>query len=107
MNHEALKKRIKELEEEKGVKPLDVVIWNPSDDGGIFGHIHVIGKKKVACSDEEELEIMHSHFETDKHRIEDKGEELPFWKYLEAFTYLAPNGLVERQRAAIDRVKGS
>jgi hypothetical protein len=103
VNHETLKKRVERLEE-KGPEATDVVMWSPSD-GGIFGHVHVKGKKRAACSDEEEVEIMRSHFEIDKHRIGDKGEYVPFWKYLEAFTYLAPDGLAERQRTIIDRLR--
>ncbi len=106
MTHEALKKRVEQLEDKTGINPIDVVMWSGSD-GGVFGHVHVIGEERRPCSDEEEIKIMRNHFEIDKHRVWGKGEYVPFWKYLEAFTYLAPNGLVERQRAAIDRVKGS
>jgi hypothetical protein len=107
VTHEALKKRVERLEEEKMVDSTDFVMWW-GPDGGIFGHAHVIGmNRKVPCSDEEEVEIMREQFEADKHRIWGRGEEVPFWKYLEAFTYLAPDGLAERQRAAIDKVKGS
>jgi len=105
MTHETLKKRVEQLEEKAGVNPIDVVMWSGSD-GGIFGHVHVVGNRTFPCSDEEEIEIMREHFEADKHRVWDKGEYVPFWKYLETFSYLAPTGLVERQRMVIDRLRG-
>ena len=96
MNHEGLRKRVDRLEEEAiGVSEFDTVIWSASD-GGIFGHAHIRFNKNlmkqeiVPCSDEEEIEIMRQHFEIDKHRPWDKGQYVPFWKYLEEFSYLAP-----------------
>ncbi len=93
------------LEEES----IDVVLYGGSD-GGIFGHVHCHlcgsqgNSKPSPCSDEEEVEIMRQHYEDDKHRC--RGTEVPFWKYLETFSYLAPDGLAERQRAVIDRLRG-
>jgi len=104
VTHEALKKRIEKLEE-KGPKATDVVMWSPSG-GGIFGHVHVKGKREVPCSDEEEIKVMQGHYEIDKHRIGGNGEEVPFWQYLEAFRYLAPTELTERQRTVIDNLRG-
>lgn len=106
MTHEALKKRVERLEDKNEVNPLDVVMWSISDCG-IFGHCHVIGGKKTPCSDKEEIEIMRNQYERENKRIWGKGEYVPFNVYLEAFTYLAPEELKERQKVAIDRVKGS
>jgi hypothetical protein len=103
MSKDELEKRIEKLEETKMVNTPRVVMWSPLG-GGVFGHVHVNGKKKTACSDEEEVKIMQGHYEIDKHRI-GKGEEVPFWEYLEAFTYLAPAELVERQRIVIDKLR--
>lgn len=89
----------------------DVVMWSGSD-GGIFGHVHyrfcrsLMEQEIVPCSDEEEVEVMRQHYEIEKHRIWGNGDEVAFWKYLEAFSYLAPDGLAERQRAAIDKLRG-
>lgn len=88
---------------------IDVLMWN-GVSGGLFGHVHrhLCGSqgdsKPSPCSDEEEVEIMRQHYENDKHRC--RGKEVPFWKYLETFSYLAPDGLVERQRTVIDRLRG-
>jgi hypothetical protein len=88
---------------------LDVVMWSGSD-GGVFGHVHyrfcksLMEQGFVACSDEEEVEIMRQHYENDGHRC--RGIEVSFWEYLEAFSYLAPEGLAERQRAVIDKLRG-
>ena len=103
MTHEALKKRLEKLEE-KGPKATVVVMWSPG--GGIFGHLRVTGRKKEACSDEQEVEIMHKQFELDKHRIFRHGEEVSFSDYLEFFKYLGPSGLTERQRTVIDSLRG-
>jgi hypothetical protein len=106
VTQEGLKKRVEQLEEKSGVHAIDVVMWTPIG-GGVFGHIHVIGKRKTPCSDEEEVAIMRADFEKHKHRIGGKGEEVKFEKYLETFTYLGPDGLAERQRTIIDKLKGS
>ena len=90
---------------------VDVLMWSGSD-GGVFGHVHyrfsksLIEQEIVPCTDEEEVEVMRQHYEIDKHRPRGKGEEVPFWNYLEAFSYLAPDGLAERQRAVIDKLRG-
>ena len=108
MNHEDLKKRVERLEEEHGVNPVEAVMWSVSD-AGIFGHTHVKlsvkGTEKRPCTDDEEIAIMRNAYERDKQRIWGKGEEVPFHTYLETFTYLAPEGLAERQRVAIDKLK--
>lgn len=88
---------------------IDVLMWN-GVSGGLFGHVHCHlcgsqGESKPSpCSDEEEVEIMRQHYENDKHRC--RGKEVQFWKYLEKFSYLAPEGLAERQRAVIDKLRG-
>jgi len=85
------------LEEES----IDVVLYGGSD-GGIFGHVHchLCGSqgdsKPSPCSDEEKVEVMRQHYEIDRHRPWGRGDEVPFWKYLETFSYLAPDGLAER-----------
>jgi hypothetical protein len=88
---------------------LDVVMWSGSG-GGVFGHVHyrfsksLMEQESAPCSDEEEVEIMRQHYENGGHGC--RGTEVPFWKYLEAFSYLAPDGLAERQRAVIDKLRG-
>jgi len=104
MSKNELEKRIEKLEDHKMVNATDVVMWTPIG-GGIFGHSRLHGKRKTPCSDEEEVAIMRKHYEVDKHRIGGKGEEVKFEEYLQAFTYLAPAGLEERQRMVIDRLR--
>ena len=88
---------------------VDLYMWDVS--GGIFGHSHYRFSKsrgetlRTPCSDEEELEIMRAHYEDNGHRLYGKGLEVSFAEYLEYFSYLCPEALVEKQKVIIEKVR--
>jgi hypothetical protein len=91
---------------------IDVIMWS-AREGGIFGHVHYRFSKsrsenqRVPCSDEEEVEIMRGHYETDEHRFFHRGEELSFPDYLERFSYLGSEKLAEERGKVISRLRGA
>lgn len=89
---------------------IETVRW-VSGGGGIFGHgdwrfsPSRREQQVIACSDEEEVEIMRGHYESDSHRFFGQGAELSFAEYLERFCYLGSEELGERRNAVIGKAR--
>lgn len=109
-------KRLKKLEQTLQVETMevnvDIMYWD-NVKGGLFGHARerVVsnGTKTggaVACSAEEEIELMKEDYEREGHRVFGKGDEVSFAGYLENFCYGGPEALAAERKAVIERLRG-
>ena len=115
MSNRAILRRLRKLENVFAMDPencwIDVLMWN-GPQGGIFGHTHFRFSKNgrqtelIPCSDEEEIEIMHEHYEDDDRRLHGRGSKVSFAEYLECFSYLGSEELEARRRRIIGQLKG-
>jgi hypothetical protein len=86
-------------------KCIDVVMW-VVQDGGLFGHGHFLVPNRngssgpIACTDEEELDIMRQLYAEGGKRF-GRGEPVPFSVFLEKYCYLGSAELSERRNKII------
>ena len=89
---------------------IDVVMWEGLR-GGIFGHAHYRFSKSrgesecVACSDDEEIELMRQLYSSDDRKLFGQELKMSFPEYLEHFCYLGCEELEPKRREIIERLR--
>ena len=107
-------KRLKKMEETFTIGDedewIDIVMWEGSK-GGVFGYAHIRiskffgGHELVACTEEEEMELMREHYEEANGKVYGRGDSVPFSVFLENFCYLGPPEFADRRREIIDQLR--
>jgi hypothetical protein len=116
MNSRSILRHVRKLENSFGAfEPendlIDIVMWDAAK-GGMFGHAHCLVSKSggqtvwLACSDEEEVEIMREYYERDGLKVSMSGEPGSFVEFLEHHNYLGSEVFESKRKEIIERLRG-
>src|SRR4030042_1389873 len=110
----SLLKRRRKMEERFAIGDedewIDIVMWEGAK-GGVFGYAHIRiskftgGHELVACTEEEEMNLMKEHYKEANGKVYGRGDAVPFSVFLENFSYLGPPEFADRRREIINRLK--